>query len=121
MGEGADGVCKDVKSTMVHLQVLASYIDVFFGQESFFDRIREASFVAMIYFGTTFIWYADQGLNLKQNRLTRECLTDMLIGMHFAVNLIRLFRDEFPHLPVALERTGLTVVKMSFLPLEARS
>lgn len=54
--EGADVIREDVKGTIVHLQVLASCIDVFFGQKSLFDRIREASFVAnMIYLCTTYI------------------------------------------------------------------
>lgn len=106
VGEGVDAVREDVKGTAVHLQVLANYIDIFFGQRSLFQRIRQASFVAnMLYLGTTYVRYAE-GLNLKQNWLTRECLTDLLIGVHFAVNLIRLFRDKFPHLPVPLDKTG---------------
>jgi hypothetical protein len=103
LGKGANDVREDVKGTAVHLQFLANYIDVFFGQKNLYDRIRQASFVAnMLYLGTT---YGNPDLNLKQNWLTRECLTDMLIGVHFAVNLILLFRDKFPHLPVCLDRT----------------
>lgn len=106
-GEGVDAVREDVKGTVAHLQVLASYIDIFFGQKSLFERIRQASFVAnMLYLGTTYIRYAREGLDSKQNWLTRKCLTDMLLGVHFAVNLIRRFSDKFPHLPVRLDKTG---------------
>jgi hypothetical protein len=54
------------------------------------------------------------GLNLKEHWLTRECVTDLLISCHFAVNLIRLFRDKFAHLPVALHRAGSDCVEDQF-------
>jgi hypothetical protein len=68
----------------------------------------------MLYMGGNFVRHQGFGLNLKENWLTRECVTDMLIGCHFAVNLIRLFRDEFPHLPVALDRAGSDCVEDQF-------
>jgi hypothetical protein len=70
--------------------------------------------VHMLYMGGNFVRHQGFRLNLKENWLMRECVTDMLIGCHFAVNLIRLFRDEFPHLPVALDRAGSDCVENQF-------
>lgn len=74
----------------------------------------------MLYLGTAYIRNQGHGHNLKENWLTRECVTDMLIGMHFAVNLIRLFRDKLFHLPVCLERTGSNCCKDTFSDLGSK-
>jgi hypothetical protein len=106
---------EDVRGTSAYLQVLWAFLVIFYGRSSLWERIRLASFVVhMLYMGGNFVRHQGHGLNLKENWLTRECVTDMLISCHFAVNLIRLFRDKFPHLPVALDRTGSDCVEDQF-------
>jgi hypothetical protein len=68
----------------------------------------------MLYMGGNFVRHHGYGLNLKEHWLTRECVTDLLISCHFAVNLIRLFRDKFAHLPIALHRAGSDCVDDQF-------
>lgn len=115
---GGKPVQEDVKGTIIHLEILASYLDVFFGRKSLFERVKQAAFVCMmLYLGTAYIRHQGHGHNLKENWLTRECMTDMLIGMHFSVNLIRLFRDKFSHLPVCLEKTGSDCCEDTFSDL----
>jgi hypothetical protein len=90
--KGDQLIQEDTKGTILHLEILASYLDVFFGRRSLVERIKQACFVCMmLYLGTAYIRHQGHGHNLKENWLTRECVTDMLIGMHFSVNLIRLF------------------------------
>jgi hypothetical protein len=97
----------DVRGTHTHLLVLWAYLDIFLGQSSLIERVRLASFVVhMMHFGSAYVLHAGHGLTLKENWLTRECATDMQMSCHFAVNLIRLFRDKFPELPCPLDRVG---------------
>jgi hypothetical protein len=108
-------VQEDVRGTSAHLQVLWAFLDIFYGQGTLWERVSLASFVVhMLYMGGNFVRHHGYGLNLKEHWLTRECVTDMLISCHFAVNLIRLFRDKFPHLPVALDRAGSDCVEDQF-------
>lgn len=105
----------DVRGTSAHLRVLWAFLDIFYGQGTLWERISLASFVVhMLYMGGNFVRHHGYGLNLKEHWLTRECVTDLLISCHFAVNLIRLFRDKFPHLPVALDRAGSDCVEDQF-------
>jgi hypothetical protein len=113
--EGDSFIQEDVRGTVLHLEVLGSFLDIFYGLGTLWERIRLASFVEhILYMGTSYIEVVGHGHSLKVNWLTRECLTDFLISCHFAVNLIRLFRDHFPGLPVALDRAGSDCVEDIF-------
>jgi hypothetical protein len=98
---------EDCRGTAVHLEVIGSYLEVFFGRGTLWERVLDASFVVhMLFLGSAYIRNRGLGHTLKRNWLTREGQLDTLISCHAAVNLIRLGRDFFPHLPIALDRFG---------------
>jgi hypothetical protein len=71
----------------------------------------------MMHFGGSYVLHAGHGLTLKENWLTRGCAPDMQMSCHFAVNLIRLFRDKFPDLPCPLDQVGSDCCEDQFLML----
>lgn len=98
---------QDCKGLILHLYILWCFLEVFFGVASLRERVRLASFVIHItYMSHAYVLRHGHGLTLTHNWLSRETTSDVLMAMHFAVNLIRLFRDRFPHLPVPLSRAG---------------
>ena len=105
-GEGFN--CQEhVKGTILHLEVIWAFLEVFYGRGSLLDRVKLSSFVVhMIYFGTEYIRHSRHGHYLKDNWLTRESITDCLISCHSAVLHMMMMRDLFPHLPVALHKLG---------------
>ncbi|GAQ92670.1 hypothetical protein KFL_010890010, partial [Klebsormidium nitens] len=108
-------VQEDCTGTIAHLLVLGMYLDIFFGAGTLFERIKSASFVVhMLFFASEFIRHRGAGHTLKENWVTREAQLDMLISCHAAVNLIRLMRDRFPHLPVALHLFGTECCEETF-------
>lgn len=71
------------------------------------ERVKLASFVThMLYYGYAYVLLHGHGFTLRVNWMTRETMVDAIISVQFAVNLIRLFRDRFSHLPVPLSRAG---------------
>jgi hypothetical protein len=114
---GLDGVHhqEDCKGTLAHLEVLWAYLEVFYGRDTLRNRVLNASFVThMLFFGSEFIKHRGLGHTLKQNWITREAQLDMLISIQAAVNLIRMMRDFFPHLPVALDMFGTDCCEDTF-------
>ncbi|GAQ78082.1 hypothetical protein KFL_000070500 [Klebsormidium nitens] len=108
-------VQEDVTGTMLHLEVIHSFLQVFYGVDSLYQRVVLASFVAnIVYMGSEFIRHRGFGHTLKKNWLTREGQTDLLISCHFAVNLIRVMRDRFSHLDVCLEKASSDCVESIF-------
>jgi hypothetical protein len=113
----ADGtnIQEDVLGTRIHLEVIHSFLQVFYGGDSLYQRAVLASFVVhLVYMGSAFIQHRGLGHSLKENWLTREGQTDLLISCHFAINLIRLMRDNFSSLPVCLEKAGSDCVESVF-------
>lgn len=99
--------CHDVLGLSTHLQVMWAFLDVFFGNKSLIERVKLASFVIhMVYYGHAYVLHGGHGLTVAVNWMPRETCLDILIAMHFAVNLIRLHRDSFPHLPVCFSKAG---------------
>jgi hypothetical protein len=87
-----------VKGTILHLLVLWSFLELFYGKPSLLERVKLASFIVhIIYMGTEYISHVRHGHSGIKNWLTRECVLNCLIMM---------MRDFFPHLPIALERLG---------------
>lgn len=106
-GAGGPGKSYDCRGIIAHLYIMWCYLEVFFGKSSLRERVKLASFVAhMVYIGYAYILMRGHGHTVKENWMTRETMLDLLISVHFAVNLIRLFRDKFPHLGVPLSRVG---------------
>lgn len=104
-----DGVVtvRDVSGTILHLYIMWCYLEIFYGIASLLGRVKLASFVAhMLYYGYSYNMVHGHGHTVQGNWLTRETMTDVLMSVMFAVNLIRLFRDKFSHLPVPLHRCG---------------
>lgn len=97
----------DCKGLILHLHVMWAFLEVFFGNKSLIERVKLASFVIhMVFLGYAFVLHAGHGLTVAQNWMPKETCLDILIAMHFAINLIRLHRDKFPHLPVHFSRAG---------------
>lgn len=98
---------EDCRGTIAHLEMIWSYLEVFLGRGTLWERVRLASFVVnILHLGSAYIAGRGLGHTLKRNWLTREAQLDILISCHAAVNLIRMFRDFFPHLPVEFEKFG---------------
>lgn len=97
----ADGQCfqEDCRGTIAHLEMIWAYLEVFMGRCSLWEKVQLASFVVnILYLGSACIGHRGLGHTLKRNWLTREAQLDILISCHAAVNLIRTYRDFFPHL-----------------------
>jgi hypothetical protein len=115
--KGADGTYyqEDCRGTIAHLEVLWTYLEIFYGRDSLQNRVKYAAFVSnMLFYGSEFIKHRGLGHTLKRNWVTRESQLDMLISCQSAVNLIRTMRDFFPHLPVALDRFGTDCCEDTF-------
>jgi hypothetical protein len=56
--------------------------------------------------GYAYVRLRGHGYTLQANWMTRETMVDVLVSVMHAVNLVRLFRDRFSHLPCPLYRAG---------------
>jgi len=96
-----------VKGTILHLEVIWSFLEIFYGRQSLLEKVKLASFVVhILYLGSAYIRYNGFGHYLKNNWMSKECMIDCIIACHTSVCYIMMMRDFFPHLPIELSRVG---------------
>eukprot|EP00112_Aurelia_sp_Birch-Aquarium-sp1_P001683 Seg1182.1 transcript_id=Seg1182.1/GoldUCD/mRNA.D3Y31 product="hypothetical protein" protein_id=Seg1182.1/GoldUCD/D3Y31 len=93
--------------TKIYLEITAKYVDIFFSPAlTNENRVRYASCVANF----LSLWHnyisGVKDLTLKENFITRESFTDIVISCHFIILLMCEFRDHFPDQPLDLSLTG---------------
>ena len=100
-------VQEHVRGTIIHLEVLWAFLELFFGRGSLLERVKLASFVVhMLYLGSSYIREKGHGHTIAENWMTRESQLDCLIACHSSVLHMQMMKEFFPHLPIALERSG---------------
>ena len=88
----------DVKGTRVYLHICFMFVEIYCSQSlSLYMRVVYASCVAN--FLRIWRWWVHRtaGLNLKDNFLTRQCYTDVLISCHSVVLHIKAAREFTPN------------------------
>ena len=109
---------EDAKDTILHLEVIWAFLDVFYGQESLLDRVKLALFVVhILYLGSAYVRHVDFAHYLDINWLFRECMVDCIVSYHTSVCHIILMHDYFHELPIALEKVGSDCYEDYFLLL----
>lgn len=80
-GEGFN--CQEhVKGTIVHLEVIWAFLEVFYGRGSLLDRVKLSSFVVhMIYFGTKYIRHAFTPWELFEGQLVDKGVYNRLLDL----------------------------------------
>ena len=102
-------------ATETYLMIVADYIDIFMSRSlSLWERVRNASRVHH-FFTLWLCWVQKQShTNVNINFISREAYQDVRISCHFAVLLMRLFRDQYSNLPCVLHLTGSDVCENFF-------
>ena len=112
---GRDAHQERTLGTELYLEICANYIDIFLSVSlSLRERLVLASKVSF-FFRIWKLWfkYGDHGAEgntktptLQECFVSNQCYLDVQLSCHFAVLLIRYFRDSFSHLPVPFHLTG---------------
>ena len=106
-GESSSGRKEDVLGTRMYLYVFYMYIEIFFSLKlTLYERVQYASTVANF----LRIWrswiYHSPSHSLKENFITMQCYTDVIISCHAAVLHIRAGRIFTPSEEMILSKTG---------------
>ena len=105
--EGTEDMRADpgVKGTLVYLQVIHMYGNIFCGTTSLYDRLLDASTVAHF----LAIWHnfikSTPGLRQDANFISRQSYIDVELSCHMVFTLVCYMRDNFPSMKCHLELT----------------
>jgi hypothetical protein len=96
-----------VKGTILDLQVIWVFMEVFYGWGTLLKQVELSSFVFhMIYFGIEYICNVQHGHNLQDNWLIKESIIDCLTSCHSTILYIMMMWDLFPNLLIVLHKFG---------------
>jgi hypothetical protein len=115
MRSTTSGRAERTLGTEIYLMIVADYIDIFMSHSlTLWERVRNASRVQH-FFLLWLCWVRKQShVNANINFISREAYQDVKISCHFAVLLMRLFRDHYSNLPCVLHLTGSDVCENFF-------
>ena len=105
----------ELAATRRWLGILSKYTGVFLSQtKTVSERVKACGFIA----GYLTNWRAwvvrTPGMTLAENFITTECYLDMMISVHFAVNLFRYFRDYTDGLECPMHIVGSDCCEQCF-------
>jgi len=97
-----------ILGTIIHLEVLWAFLEIFYGRETMYEKVMLASFVTrMLYYGIVHTSSIKNGHTIRSNWMNRDICMDCHIACHATINYIRIMKNNYPHLPCPLCNIGL--------------
>ena len=105
-------LCPSLQGTLICTEIVWYYAEIFCSEVATLQtRIKYAAIVSQ-FLGIWHNWTCKtRGLDTKNNFISRESYTDVLLSCHFTIILICYQRDKFPHLSCNLQDTGTDCVE----------